>query len=115
MIATCEYMLVVTHGLVILGNVDAISAPSWDDCGATWVIFGAILGHVGTILGLSWEDLEATWVKLGAILGHVVAILGHLGQCWGHLVAILGGLGGYLGPTLGFIIEQQHQTLEGHA
>ena len=64
MIATCEYMLVVTHGLVILGNVDAIKGPSWDDCGATWVIIGAILGHDGAIFGHIWRSWGATWVNL---------------------------------------------------
>ena len=57
-------MLVVTHGLVILSNVDAISEPSLDDCRATWVIFGAILGNVGVILGHIWRSWGATLVNL---------------------------------------------------
>ena len=43
-------------GLVISGTVDAIWGLSWDDCGATWAIFGAILGYDGTILGNIWRS-----------------------------------------------------------
>ena len=61
MIATCEYMLVVTDGLVILGNGKPLR------------------GHLGTIVWLLGLSLGQSW----AMLGQSLVIFGGLGSYLG--------------------------------
>ena len=59
MIATYEYMLVVTHGLVILRNVCHLEA---------------IVGLLGLSLGQYWAKLGQSWAIFGGLGGLVWSI-----------------------------------------